>query len=435
VTASVSTFSPKPHTPFQWAAQLDQDETQARQRCSGASSPPGIEFRWHDSRLSWLEGCSRAAIAGSPTYSRRRSAWARAYDGWSDRCRPELWEQALAAHGLDAAFYLRRRPLAEVLPWEHLDAGVSRKFLSAELARAVQGVLTPDCSIERCTYCGACDFKQVRNVDYHPEGAKGGLHHGARISRWAEMLVPDPEDAELPEWETRTWRRVRVSACGRPSASTRARRRSPTRRCRHRSPKASARRGSARANGNAEEWLGAVPSQLSPRGEAQRAVQRIRIRYRKGGPARFIGTREMSSVFARAAKRAGLPVAFSQGHHPLPRMAFGPALPVGCSSDDEYLDVDLVAAIPPAEVVAAWRGAARRVRAADRCRDRIEHHEHRCERRRVRLACRRVGARCAASAERLAEAVHTFATTAPCPCRRPSRVRSERSMPAPSCAG
>jgi radical SAM-linked protein len=274
------------------------------------------------------------------------------FDGWSDRCRPELWEQALAAHGFDAAFYLRRRPLAEVLPWDHLDAGVSKKFLLAELARAVRGVLTPDCSIERCTYCGACDFKQVRNVDYHPEGAKGGLHHGARISRWAEMLVPDPEDAELPEWETRTWRRVRerVREAKRqhPGAAAVADAPLPA-------PLAEGIREAriGTGEGNAEEWLGAVPSQLVPASESQRAVQRIRIRYRKGGPARFIGTREMSSVFARAAKRAGLPVAFSQGHHPLPRMAFGPALPVGCSSDDEYLDVDLVAAIPPIDVVAA----------------------------------------------------------------------------------
>jgi radical SAM-linked protein len=61
----------------------------------------------------------------------------------------------------------------------------------------------------------------------------------------------------------------------------------------------------------------------------------------------------MSSVFARAARRALLPVAFSNGHHPLPRMAFGPALPVGCSSDDEYLDVDLSEPRAPAAVIAA----------------------------------------------------------------------------------
>ncbi|HWP66750.1 MAG TPA: TIGR03936 family radical SAM-associated protein, partial [Candidatus Limnocylindria bacterium] len=98
---------------------------------------------------------------------------------------------------------------------------------------------------------------------------------------------------------------------------------------------------------------GAVPSELVPAADAPRPVQRVRIRYRKVGLARFIGTREMSSIFARAAKRAGLPIAFTNGHHPLPRFAFGPALPVGCSSDDEYLDAELTAACAPAALVRA----------------------------------------------------------------------------------
>ena len=353
VTASVSTFSPKPHTPFQWAAQLDQADTQARQALLRSElGRRGIEFRWHDSGLSWLEGVFARGDRRLADVLETAYRLGARFDGWSDRCRLGLWEQALAAHGLDAAFYLRRRPLAEVLPWEHLDAGVSKKFLSAELARAVQGVLTPDCSIERCTYCGACDFKAVRNVDFHPEGAKGGLHHGARISRWAELLVPNADGEEFPEWETRTWRRVRerVRLTKRQHPGSALATDAPLPAPLDRTPAADR---VPQGEGNAEEWLGAVPSSLAPAAEPSRGVQRIRVRYRKIGPARFIGTREMSSVFARAARRARLPVAFSNGHHPLPRMAFGPALPVGCSSDDEYLDVDLSETRAPAELVTA----------------------------------------------------------------------------------
>src|SRR5262249_57562657 len=105
------------------------------------------------------------------------------FDGWSDHCRLELWRDALATVGVDAATYLRRRPLDETLPWEHLDAGVSARFLRQDLARAVEGRLTPDCSIERCTYCGACDFETLRNVDYHPDGAKGTDHPRTQVSR------------------------------------------------------------------------------------------------------------------------------------------------------------------------------------------------------------------------------------------------------------
>jgi radical SAM family uncharacterized protein/radical SAM-linked protein len=352
VTASVSTFSPKPHTPFQWAAQVDRDETLARQAfLRHELARRGIEFRWHDSRLSWLEGVfARGDRRLADVLETAQRLGAR-FDGWSDRCRIEVWEQALAEHGLDAAFYLRRRPLAEVLPWDHLDAGVSKKFLAAELARAVRGVLTPDCSIERCTYCGACDFRTVRNLDYHPEGAKGALHHGARISRWAELLVPDPEASEFPEWETRTWRRTRerVRRTKRQHPGTAVATDAPLPLPLERPATAVDVEG---GEGNAEEWLGAVPSSLTSTPEPHRAVERVRVRYRKNGPARFIGTRELPTVFARAARRARVPVVFSNGHHPLPRLAFGPALPVGCSSDDEYVDVELTTPCTPGALVA-----------------------------------------------------------------------------------
>jgi radical SAM family uncharacterized protein/radical SAM-linked protein len=344
VTASVSTFSPKPHTPFQWAGQLSLEETRARQALLRRElGRRGVEFRWHDSRLSWLEGVFARGdrrLADVIETAQRRGA---RFDGWSDHCRIDVWTDALAAHGFDPAFYLRRRPLGETLPWEHLDAGVSKKFLLQDLARAVAGRLTPDCSIERCTWCGACDFERVRNVDYHTEGAKGGEHRGEMVSRWAELEVPD--------WENRTFREIRARMAERRPVARPA----PV----DAAPLPAALLGDARdapaaedGEGNAEEWLGAVPSSLVPAPAAPPATQRLRLRYRKVGPARFIGTRELTNVFLRAARRAGLALAFSQGHHPMPRLSFGAALPLGCSSDDEYLDVDLTVAVAPDALVA-----------------------------------------------------------------------------------
>jgi radical SAM-linked protein len=75
--------------------------------------------------------------------------------------------------------------------------------------------------------------------------------------------------------------------------------------------------------------------------------------YSKIGLARFIGTLELSALFHRSARRAGLPIAFSQGHHPLPRFAFGPALPLGTESEAEYVDVDLTEIQYPDAVAAA----------------------------------------------------------------------------------
>ncbi len=353
VTTSVSTFSPKPHTPFQWAAQLSVEETEARQSLLRRElGRRGIEFRWHDSRLSWLEGVFARGdrrLADAIETAQRLGA---RFDGWSDRCRLDVWTEAFAAHGIEPATYLRRRPLGEVLPWEHLDAGVSSKFLRQELARAVEGRLTPDCSIERCTYCGACDFKDVRNVDYHPEGAKGTDHRGEAISRWAELAMGAAgDDAEGPAaWETRTWQSIRARVAARRAAREGVPAEpAPVDAAPMPATLAATDAKPARAGGegNAEEWLGAVPASLAPTTTAPPPVQRVRLRYRKVGPARFIGTRELGTVFFRAARRAALPLAFSQGHRPMPRIAFGPALPLGASSEDEYLDVDLTETLPP----------------------------------------------------------------------------------------
>src|SRR5581483_4384057 len=176
------------------------------------------------------------------------------------------------------------------------------------------------------TYCGACDFESVRNVDYHVEGAKGGEHRGGMISRWAELAVPSAEDG-LPAWETRTFRELRARVAARRAAriGVPATRPAPV----DAAPLPATLGGAAAAppeddgrdgEGNAEEWLGAVPSSLAPDAAAAPPVARARLRYRKVGPARFIGTRELGNVFLRAARRAVLPIAFSHGHHPLPRL-------------------------------------------------------------------------------------------------------------------
>ena len=330
MTASVSTFSPKPHTPFQWArAALRRGDAGAPERCCAASSAAAASSSsWHDAGYRGSRASSRAAIAGSPTSSRRRSASARASTAGRTAAASTSGSRRSTKHGLDAAFYLRRRSLGETLPWEHLDAGVSDRFLHQDLARAVEGRLTPDCSIERCTYCGACDFRDVRNVDYHPEGAKGTDHRGAAISRWAEMVVPS-EDATLPEWETRAWRRIRTDVAARRAArepSPPAPRRSTRRRFRRRSAP-TPRPALVTGEGNAEEWLGAVPSSLAPVAGCRAApVQRIRLRYRKVGPARFIGiARARQRVRPRRSPRPPADGVLARPSPACPRIAFGPA--------------------------------------------------------------------------------------------------------------
>ncbi len=351
VTASVSTFVPKPHTPFQWAAQIDVAETEARQSLLRRElGKRGIRFKWHDSRTSYLEGIFSRG-------DRRLSALLLAayrrgcrFDGWTEHCRFEQWEAACAETGVDAQHYLRRRYLNEALPWDHLSSGVNKAFLQRELAHAVEGRLTPDCSIERCTYCGACDFTQVRNVTYHLEGAKGSEHRGERIDNWAQVTV---DDASAPgAWEPRGWHKLRARTRPGPPHQQPARTHKGT------GPPASPDATPADAPcgtigpglGNAEEWLSAGAERLAPAIAGATAVMRVRLTYAKTGRARFISHLELIEVFDRACRRAQLPLAFSQGHRPAPKLRFSPGLPVGAESECEIVDIDLTAALPVEEV-------------------------------------------------------------------------------------
>jgi radical SAM family uncharacterized protein/radical SAM-linked protein len=355
VTASVSTFVPKPHTPFQWASQIPIAEIESRQRFLRQElSKRRVKFRWHDARLSYLEGIiSRGDRRVGELLLRAFTLGCR-FDGWTDVCRFDLWERALQETELSAEFYLRRRMLDEVLPWDHLSSGVTKAFLQRELAFAFERTLTPDCSVERCTYCGACDFTAIRNVDYHVRGAKGSEHRGAVVDHWASDIVPDSD--EVGAWEPRGWQKIQARkrdhggtqvppfekgglggiwpAASKPEAPQVA----------LDAPLLDGGRLRTAALGNAEEWLSAGGEALAPIQDAaaQRVQTCIRLTYTKLERARFIGSLELTTLFYRAARRAGLPLAFTQGHHPMPRFAFGPALPMGMESDCEFLDIDLV---------------------------------------------------------------------------------------------
>lgn len=106
-----------------------------------------------------------------------------------------------------------------------------------------------------------------------------------------------------------------------------------------------------RGLGNAEEWLSAGSEALGPRVATAPAAARVRLTYAKRDRARFISHLELIEVFDRAGRRAGLPLAFSHGHRPAPRLRFSPGLPVGAESDCEVLDIDLTEALSLAEVV------------------------------------------------------------------------------------
>ena len=171
VTVSVSCFVPKAYTPFQWFAQVPQEEFERRQRLLKESiRDRAISFHYHDARASVLEGAlSRGDRRLSAVIE---TAWRNGakFDGWTDQFKDEVWKDAFCRCGVAPEFYSRRtRDLEEALPWAHTSPGVSADFLRREWQRAQEAALTHDCRRETCTGCGVCPELGCDVVDWRGE--------------------------------------------------------------------------------------------------------------------------------------------------------------------------------------------------------------------------------------------------------------------------
>jgi radical SAM family uncharacterized protein len=156
VKVSTSIFVPKPHTPFQWAAQTPAAELDERhEHLRRGLKRLGIAFSWNDTRQSLLEAMlSRGDRRLGPVIRRAWEAGAR-FDAWNELLDWAAWETAFAEASLDASFYAcRRRGEFETLPWSHIDTGVSEAFLRGEWRKALAGETTPDCRQDGCAVCG-----------------------------------------------------------------------------------------------------------------------------------------------------------------------------------------------------------------------------------------------------------------------------------------
>ena len=164
VNVAVSNFVPKAHTPFQWEPQISTDEILEKQYLLHTElKKRKLRLKWHDAPLSFMEGVfARGDRRLAPVIARAVELGCR-FDGWGDHFSKERWLQAFVDCGIQPEWYLRRRGLDEVLPWDHLDCGVTREFLLSERERALNEAATPDCRSGACSACGVCDFESVTN--------------------------------------------------------------------------------------------------------------------------------------------------------------------------------------------------------------------------------------------------------------------------------
>ena len=155
VTVSTSTFVPKPFTPFQWNPQDVKSSVIEKQRhLVKKLKNRNITYNYHDSDTSLMEAVFARGDRRLGKVLLRAHELGAKFDGWDEHFDLEIWKQAMEECGLDISFYAHRtRELDEVFPWDHIDVGVSKKFLIREAKKALNEEITPDCR-KGCNGCG-----------------------------------------------------------------------------------------------------------------------------------------------------------------------------------------------------------------------------------------------------------------------------------------
>ena len=263
LNVSVSTYVPKPHTPFQWMGQAPIEEVRRKQAyLAKGLRKKGITFKPHNPETSLLEGAFSRGDANIGKVIEQAVELGCRFDGWTECFDFKKWQEAFEKSGMDpAAAACRTFSVDEELPWDHVRVGVTKEFLKREYQRAADAVITENCRVS-CEHCGiGCK-----------DGGTASFGHVASEPR-ADSTTEQPK---------------------------------------------------------ASKQLQGL----------QDMTTRIRMQYTRTGRVRFLSHLDFMTLFHRAAVRAGIPIAFSQGFNPHPKIAFGPALSVCIESTSEYLDME-----------------------------------------------------------------------------------------------
>jgi radical SAM-linked protein len=294
VTVSASSFVPKPHTPFQWSSMITQPEIMRKQNLlKDYAEKYKLNFRKHYSKISHLEGIvARGDRRVADIIFNAWSGGAR-FDGWDETFKYDLWVKCVEDSGIDTSAFLGTIPMNGKLAWDHIDVGLTDRFLEIEWKKAIHNRLSPPCgkvagmivhhsnleSLEKtfdidkkklvCYHCGvACDLKGMvqERRDFHT-GMKA-----IKDEPYVQPEVLKKDIAELREKRTHVGYKYRVE-------------------------------------------------------------------FSKIGPITFISHLDLQKVMQRIFKRANMETLHSEGYNLRPLLSFGPALTLGISSLTEYFDV------------------------------------------------------------------------------------------------
>ena len=269
---TISNFTPKPHTPFQWhsvsTAEFQRKQTLLRHEFRYMK---GVKANFTDVRISAMEDFVGRGDRTLSSVIRRAWELGAGMDAWFDSLDRAFaaWEQAIAEANLtwkyrqvengewnvfqDSESNLQNL-LDAPLPWDHIDTGIDKQWLKTDLQKALEAATVPDCSFEGCSHCGVCGIDFGHNV----------VVEALPIPPFAGHFTPN-----------------------------------------------------------------------------QDRVQRLRVWFGKLGDMALVSHLDLARLFDRAVRRASLPITFSGGFHPSPRIMIANALPLGATSTGEIMDFEL----------------------------------------------------------------------------------------------
>jgi radical SAM-linked protein len=308
VNVTISNFVPKPHTPFQWCAQdsLTMLAEKISYLKSHFASFKGVKVNYTDAEISKMECVvtkADASFAPVLAYAYENGAY---LDAWDMTTNADKWLAAMEKVGVDPEYYTRERllDLDEALPWDMIDVGVDKSWLQNEYRRAMEAASTVPC-FDACSSCGVCGkFLTWPSFSRDVQSSEKPSHQDAAPwltqTHLAPQYAPVLTDETAPSLEPVLEDAVAVDEEGTPLPErTRL------------------------------EALKILPK------------HRIRLKLAKLGHQRFLSHLDWMRGLQRAVVRANIPVAYSLGFNPKPKMGFSPALPLFAESYGEWVDIDL----------------------------------------------------------------------------------------------
>jgi radical SAM-linked protein len=246
------------------------------------------------------------------------------FDGWDEMFNFQLWMRAFEESGIDPHFYNRDIPLNEVLPWEFIDIGVSKKFLLKERERSYEQVQTYDCKWGDCRGCGIPgNYADIKLAEVPPQVMEDSLLQltGPAPKAGARFDLSSPSEA-TPGWDL-----------GLDASALAERQQGGT---------------SDRKEINELSSTRPADGAVGRKGETQQRLPATPfiLHYWKEGPARLLSHLNVMQLLERAMVRSGFRLRFTEGFNPHPKFATSPAIPLGMSSRSEYLQFEVHGDLP-----------------------------------------------------------------------------------------